>query len=97
MESEHPPDGLPGLERLDRPDDFDWVDCPECGLPAYVVDRFVRPSTDGPLPHAATVCARLHRLCTTDESTGLPAPAPAPAEAEPAAEESAGSVEAESP
>jgi len=45
----------------------DWVDCPECGLPAYVLDRFVRPSTDGPLPHAITVCARMHRLCTTEE------------------------------
>ena len=46
---------------------IDWVDCPECGLPAYVLDRFVRPSTDGPLPHVITVCARMHRLCTTEE------------------------------
>ena len=45
-------------------------DCPECGLPAYVLDRFVRPSTDGPLPHAITVCARMHRLCTTEEPVG---------------------------
>ena len=48
----------------------DWVECPECGLPAYVLDRFVRPSTDGPLPHAVTVCARLHHLCTTEEAAG---------------------------
>ena len=49
---------------------LDWVDCPECGLPAYVVDRFVRPSTDGPLPHAVTVCARMHHLCMTEETAG---------------------------
>jgi hypothetical protein len=47
---------------------LDWVDCPECGLPAYVVDRFVRPSTDGPLPHAVTVCARMHHLCMTEDA-----------------------------
>ena len=49
---------------------FAWLDCPECGLPAYILDRFVRPSTDGPLPHAVTVCARMHRLCTTEETAG---------------------------
>src|SRR5260370_32492701 len=49
---------------------IDWVDCPECGLPAYVLDRFVRPSTDGPLPHAITVRARMHRLCTTEDPAG---------------------------
>ena len=48
----------------------EWVECPECGLPAYVLDRFVRPSTDGPLPHAVTVCARMHHLCTTEETAG---------------------------
>src|SRR2546429_661759 len=36
------------LEREDSGSGLDWVDCPECGLPAYVLDRFVRPSTDGP-------------------------------------------------
>ena len=73
-------------------DPVDWVDCPQCGLPAYVVDRFVRPSTDGPLPHAVTVCPQLHHLCTTDERTSgavtdeeAPA-AEAPAKAEDPAE-----------
>ena len=61
-------------------DAYDWVDCPECGLPAYVLDRFVRPSTDGPLPHAVTVCARMHRLCTTDENHQPRTVAPPPRE-----------------
>jgi hypothetical protein len=50
----------------------DWVDCPECGLPAFVMDRFVIRSTDGPLPHAITVCARMHHLCSPDDSPGDP-------------------------
>jgi len=58
------------LESEAKGNAIDWLDCPECGLPAYVLDRFVRPSTDGPLPHAITVCARMHRLCTTEEPVG---------------------------
>lgn len=39
------------------------VDCPECGLPAYVEHRFSVRSTEGAVPHAVTLCAQLHRLC----------------------------------
>jgi hypothetical protein len=30
--------------------------CPECGAPAEVVDRFVLPSTHGPVEHVKTRC-----------------------------------------
>jgi hypothetical protein len=48
----------------------EWLDCPECGLPAFVADRFAVRSTDGPVPHAVIVCARLHRLCATESDLG---------------------------
>jgi len=36
--------------------------CPEpaCGVPAEVTDRFTLPSTDGPIEHVKTYCARRH-------------------------------------
>ncbi len=36
--------------------------CPEptCGAPAEVTDRFTLQSTDGPIEHAKTYCARRH-------------------------------------
>ncbi len=38
--------------------------CPEegCDLAAEVLDRFVLPSTDGPVEHVATVCVGGHRF-----------------------------------
>ena len=50
--------------------EVEFVDCPECGLPAYVEHRFAVRSTEGPVPHAVTLCPQLHRLCT-------PTPTPA--------------------
>lgn len=44
-----------------RPDDL-LVDCPECGLPADVTDRFTLASTAGPVPHLALRCAAGHVL-----------------------------------
>ena len=44
--------------------EVELVDCPECGLPAYVEHRFSVRSTEGPIAHAVTLCPRLHRLCT---------------------------------
>jgi hypothetical protein len=38
------------------------VDCPECGLPAEVLDRFVLESTHGPVEHVKTHCAARHHL-----------------------------------
>jgi hypothetical protein len=46
--------------------EMEWLECPECGLPALVEDRFAVPSTDGPIPHMVTVCPSMHRFCTTD-------------------------------
>lgn len=37
---------------------MDLVDCPECGLPAEVVERFDLASTDGPVPHLRIKCVR---------------------------------------
>lgn len=34
--------------------------CPDCGLPAEIVDRQVWPSTDGPIPMAHVLCVRRH-------------------------------------
>jgi hypothetical protein len=36
------------------------VDCPECGLPAEVRDRFVLPSTDGAREHVRLACVVRH-------------------------------------
>ena len=33
------------------------VTCPDCGLPAEVVDRFVLDSTNGPVEHIRIRCA----------------------------------------
>jgi hypothetical protein len=41
-----------GLERL--------VGCPECGLPAEILDRFSLASTDGPVAHIALGCVGGH-------------------------------------
>ncbi len=49
--------------------------CPEltCHLPAEITDRFVLPSTDGPIEHVTLHCVARHiftlpvaRLVTTD-------------------------------
>ncbi|HEU5472896.1 MAG TPA: hypothetical protein VFV67_19810 [Actinophytocola sp.] len=48
-----------------------FTTCPECGTVAEIVDRFVLPSTDGPLEHVRTQC--LHRHWFTIPLTGLPA------------------------
>jgi hypothetical protein len=34
--------------------------CPDCGRPAEVLDRFVLPSTDGPVEHLKTRCITGH-------------------------------------
>ena len=38
----------------------DLTTCPDCGAVAEVSDRFVLESTDGPVEHARTLCARRH-------------------------------------
>jgi hypothetical protein len=41
---------------------FELVACPDpgCGAPAEVLDRFDLWSTDGPVHHLKTLCARWH-------------------------------------
>jgi hypothetical protein len=41
---------------------LDLTSCPECGVPADVVERFVLASTDGPIEHARVHCAGGHRF-----------------------------------
>lgn len=36
------------------------VECPECGLPAEIVDRRVVDSTAGPVEHVKTLCVHRH-------------------------------------
>jgi hypothetical protein len=51
--------------------DLEFVDCPECGFPAFVQHRFWVHSTHGDVTHLVTLCAQLHRLCMEEQ----PAPA----------------------
>jgi hypothetical protein len=57
----------------EEPSVVEWLDCPECGLPAFVVDRFAMRSTDGPVVHAVTICPRLHCLRATESDLVSPA------------------------
>lgn len=36
--------------------ELELTSCPECGLPAEVIDRIVLPTTNGPLEHVKTRC-----------------------------------------
>jgi hypothetical protein len=36
--------------------DLELTSCPECGLPAEVIDRFTLSSTDGPVEYVKTRC-----------------------------------------
>jgi hypothetical protein len=36
------------------------LDCPTCGLPAEVTDRFALGGTPGPVEHVKVVCVRRH-------------------------------------
>ncbi len=48
--------------------------CPQCGAPAEVPERFVLESTDGPIEHARTSCARGHRFLLPVETLTRPRP-----------------------
>lgn len=39
---------------------MDYALCPQCDLPAEVIDRFSLPSTDGPIAHVKTACLAGH-------------------------------------
>jgi hypothetical protein len=34
--------------------------CPDCGLPAEIMDRFSLYSTDGPIEHVKVYCVKQH-------------------------------------
>jgi hypothetical protein len=36
--------------------------CPDCGEIAEINDRFVLPSTDGPIEHVRMLCVRRHHF-----------------------------------
>jgi hypothetical protein len=59
----------------------DWTHCPDCGLPAAILDRPVLASTGGPVEHARVCCVDRHRflmpteaLPVTAAEAGLEAP-----------------------
>jgi hypothetical protein len=39
---------------------MDYAHCPQCDLPAEVIDRFSLYSTDGPIAHVKTACIAGH-------------------------------------
>jgi hypothetical protein len=39
---------------------MDYARCPQCDLPAEVIDRFSLASTDGPIAHVKTACMAGH-------------------------------------
>jgi hypothetical protein len=61
-----------------------YARCPQCDLPANIVDRFSLTGTDGPVNHVKTVCVAGHWFTpTVDEVEMFSAPVPqaAPADA----------------
>jgi hypothetical protein len=54
---------LPGHPREHQPElrhvEF-LIACPGCGVPAEIAERFVLPSTDGPIEHVAVNCVAGH-------------------------------------
>lgn len=51
--------------------DITLVDCPECGLPAEIRDRFHLSGTSGPVAHVKTMCAISHVFTLPAERVGL--------------------------
>ena len=59
---------------------MDYALCPQCQLPAEVIDRFSLSSTDGPLAHVKIACLSGHVFTPSAEDvTPLDAAAEAPA------------------
>ncbi len=50
--------------------------CPEptCSVPAEVTDRFILPSTDGPVEYMKTYCARRHIFVLPTDAVPTRAP-----------------------
>jgi hypothetical protein len=46
--------------------------CPDCGAPAEILDRFILPSTNGPVEHVSVHCVRRHWFLTpVDNLSGI--------------------------
>jgi hypothetical protein len=61
---------------------MDYARCPECDLPAEVIDRFSLSSTNGPMAHIKIACLAGHVFTPPAEDvTFLDHPADAPAAA----------------
>jgi hypothetical protein len=44
------------------------IDCPQCGAPAEITDRFWLDSNDGPIQHLQTICVSKHWLSPRAET-----------------------------
>ncbi|GEL25662.1 hypothetical protein PSU4_46160 [Pseudonocardia sulfidoxydans NBRC 16205] len=53
---------------------LELVDCPACGAPAEVVDRFTLSSTDGPVEHVKVRCVLRHHFTMLAEPRRTPQP-----------------------
>ena len=49
------------------PNQLEIAACPECGLPAEILDRVVVASTAGPVELIRTMCVRRHWFMMTDD------------------------------
>jgi hypothetical protein len=57
-------------------------ECPACGLPAEVTDRFTLNGAPAPVEHVKVVCVMRHWFTIpVDQLVAAPAPASSPAEA----------------
>jgi hypothetical protein len=60
-----------------------YARCPECDLPAQIVDRFTLQSTDGPIDHVKIACFGGHWFTPqANELETFSAPVPQQARAE---------------
>jgi len=51
------------------------VDCPTCGLPAEIIDRFILRGTPRPIEHVKILCVRRHWYTLPVDTFPVSAPA----------------------
>jgi len=57
------------------------VECPACGLPAEITDRFVLDGSPGPVEHVKVVCVSRHWFTLpVEQLAGVEPPGSSPAE-----------------
>jgi hypothetical protein len=57
-------------------DQSELVDCPTCGSPAEITDRFMLDGAPGPVEHVKIVCVRRHWYTLPVDQLAVSAPAP---------------------